>query len=73
VRAQKDDRRTLGPGNARQQVPRVRARLGPRAVLGDVQAQRAQVGAERIGERALVARGALDLAEPDEVVDEAQD
>ena len=64
-------RAPLGPRDRASRLPGVGARLPGRVVLLDVQPELAEVGAHRVRHRALAARRALDLAEPDEVGDEA--
>jgi hypothetical protein len=52
----------------RQQVPGPGFSRTGRVVLGDLEPERAQFGAQRVGDLALLAGRAADLAEPDEGV-----
>jgi hypothetical protein len=72
VAAEEDrPRAVLATGDAGEEVARVGARLGSAAVLLDFEAECAQLGRDRVGDSALAPRGALGLAQADEVVTQA--
>jgi hypothetical protein len=71
VGAEHDRARALGTGDAGEQVAGVGAGVGRGPVLLDVEVEPAQLGGEGIRHGALAAGGALDLAEADEVREQA--
>src|SRR4029079_10261450 len=71
VGAEQHRGRALGPGYAGEQVPGVRPRRRRAVVLLDLHPQPAQVLDDGVGDPALAARRALDLAEADELGEQA--
>ena len=70
VGAEQDRAGVLGPADPGEEVARLGAGFGAGVVLLDLQPERAELRADGLGDRPLALGGALDLAEPNEVIEQ---